>query len=614
MPGKQPFHKSVSRTTWRCVTVALLMSILGIPAWTQKANVPPTAREAAASPAFAAKLHPSTPTAVGKAPTQSGNRRASPQDQVIYENGPVNGTTDAWSINFGYLVSDTFVSNGSVAGSHFYVWEFPGDTMTAVDWSIGTTPFASDIAKGTASTSAGTLSDQFLSTNQYGYNIDLITITGLNGSSGWFTLQNAVVPSGDPIYWDENSGVGCHSSGCPSQAMESALGTIPSEAFDITSNGPGCFQPSGRLQILHNFTPQEPAPGQLVEGAGGFYSTNGSGGDYGLGLAYEMNWKNNWVPTPIYSFTGGYNGYSPYPPIVDQHGALYGYASGGIQNCGQDGKSYCGLIYRLRPSPVACRNSMCSWTEDVLYRQAGNEDPMPDWNLGFDQLGNLYGFCLGGICELMPARGGWTDKLLYSLTGYGYGTLLVGNDGDLYGINCCDGDFGFGTVYQLAPSENGWTKNIIYSFHGQSDGGYPQSLFQDIHGNLFGSYFTGGGYYNGQSTFELSPSNGLWVLSVVFQTKSNEGFTALGMDSERLYGIGGIVTGGYGCSGLGCSAPVDPAGTPYYYGFFSAYLIYGFSGNGQFPVSGLVVGPGGQSMVGTTSSCGKYGSGTLWQW
>ena len=29
-----------------------------------------------------------------------------------YNNGPINGTTDAWTINFGYVVSDTFTSNG----------------------------------------------------------------------------------------------------------------------------------------------------------------------------------------------------------------------------------------------------------------------------------------------------------------------------------------------------------------------------------------------------------------------------------------------------------------------------------------------------------------------
>ena len=61
----------------------------------------------------------------------------------------------------------------------FGVWEFPGDTLSSVDWSItsgenGGTVFGSGTASG------GNLTDNFISTNQYGYNIDKITVTGLN--------------------------------------------------------------------------------------------------------------------------------------------------------------------------------------------------------------------------------------------------------------------------------------------------------------------------------------------------------------------------------------------------------------------------------------------------
>ena len=65
--------------------------------------------------------------------------------------------------------------------------------------------------------------------------------TGLNGGSYWLNLQNAKVPSGDPVYWDENSGVSCggddgKGGGCPSLASESAVGTIPSESFTINGS------------------------------------------------------------------------------------------------------------------------------------------------------------------------------------------------------------------------------------------------------------------------------------------------------------------------------------------------------------------------------------------
>jgi hypothetical protein len=159
-----------------------------------------------------------------------------------YENGPINGTTDAWTINFGYIVSDTFVPDaGSLSGFMIGVWEFPGDVVSSVDWSItlqenGGTLYGSGTAKN--------LTDQFISTNQYGYDIDKITATGLNvpvtaGTRYWLNLQNAVVSNGDPLYWDENSGQGCKSNGCPSSSSESAVGSIGSEAFTINTGSQG---------------------------------------------------------------------------------------------------------------------------------------------------------------------------------------------------------------------------------------------------------------------------------------------------------------------------------------------------------------------------------------
>jgi len=164
-----------------------------------------------------------------------------------YDNGPINGGTDAWPINSGYVVSDTFTFNGAAyqneaTGFQFGVWESPNDRMLSVEWSISTGENSGTVyGSGVASTL-----DQFLSTNSYGYDIHLITVTNLNvgldpnGGTYWLNLYNAVTANGDPVYWDENSGVGCggndgKGSGCPSMASESAVGTIPSEAFTISA-------------------------------------------------------------------------------------------------------------------------------------------------------------------------------------------------------------------------------------------------------------------------------------------------------------------------------------------------------------------------------------------
>ena len=55
---------------------------------------------------------------------------------VVYENGPVNGQTDAWTINFGYTISDSFtVSSGptNLTGLSFWAWLTPGDTLESVE-------------------------------------------------------------------------------------------------------------------------------------------------------------------------------------------------------------------------------------------------------------------------------------------------------------------------------------------------------------------------------------------------------------------------------------------------------------------------------------------------
>src|ERR1700690_3340141 len=100
---------------------------------------------------------------------------------ILYSNGPINGTTDAWTINFGYIVSDSFnlTAAGTVTGFDFGVWEFPGDKLSSVDWSI-TTDENGGTVFGSGPASGPNLTDPFLSSNQYGYNIDWVTASGLN--------------------------------------------------------------------------------------------------------------------------------------------------------------------------------------------------------------------------------------------------------------------------------------------------------------------------------------------------------------------------------------------------------------------------------------------------
>jgi hypothetical protein len=130
---------------------------------------------------------------------------------VIVDNYPVNGTIDAFTINFGFEVSDSFTLNApaTVRGVNFGVWLFPGDQITSVDWAIGTGPFGTDFGSGTSAVSM--LSD-LIAPNTFGYDVQSVNFsipdTPLLAGTYYLSLQNAVTTQTQPAFWDQNNGLG----------------------------------------------------------------------------------------------------------------------------------------------------------------------------------------------------------------------------------------------------------------------------------------------------------------------------------------------------------------------------------------------------------------------
>jgi len=175
--------------------------------------------------------------------------------QILYEDGPINGETDAWTINFGFVVSDTFnisTGNSTITGFSFGVWLTPGDVVESVGLSLtqeedsGTVFFNQQV----------NVTQSNCSLNSYDYDIctETASFNGPTLGNGryWVNLQNAVDSQGTYVFWDENSGVGCHSPGCPSDAGPGGEGTLPSEAFSIlgTASGGGSVPEPGSLLLL----------------------------------------------------------------------------------------------------------------------------------------------------------------------------------------------------------------------------------------------------------------------------------------------------------------------------------------------------------------------------
>ncbi len=180
--------------------------------------------------------------------------------QILYENGPINGETDAWTINFGFVVNDSFtISTGSstISGLSFGAWLTQGDVLQSVDVLMSSEAFGGTIYFN----SQVNVTQSGCFVNNYGFDVctETANFSGPTLADGtyWLSLLNATVNDGDPVYWDENSGSGCHSEGCPSQACEGdCVGSIPAEAFSILGSSGG--------------TGSVPEPGSLALFAGGF--------------------------------------------------------------------------------------------------------------------------------------------------------------------------------------------------------------------------------------------------------------------------------------------------------------------------------------------------------
>lgn len=618
--------------------IAALLILSAALAVSAQNSVSPTAVQAARTPEFASRLaHPANrPPLRPNAKLAQQASRPVPLQDVIYENGPINGNADAWTINFGFIVSDTFTvvnSDTGVYGMSFGAWLLPGDTLTSAELSItsgengGTSYFDQTV----------NFTQTGCTANQFGYNVCTVSTSfdgpRLNAGTYWVNLQNASVPSGDPVYWDENSGVGCQSSGCPSLASENAMGSIPSESFTMLGGSPPpppCFASQGKLQDIYDFTAQQAGQnseaGVIIDRAGNLYGVNSNGGDNSAGFAYKLSRFAGWLLDPLFSFFGGANGGVPTGVMVGPNGSLYGGAQGGIQSC-NGGTQYCGAVFNLTPGPTACVTALCSWTETVPYRFLNDNDGAGLINVSaFDQEGNLYGTSSGGgahgagtVFELTPSGQGWTKTILYSfatgsLNAHSPTQVLFGNDGNLYGV-AGGGIYDDGTVFELAPSDGGWTQTVLHSFQYAGEGGGPHYLVQDSAGNLYGITM----WFDVGPIFTLHKTSSGWSFSEYFVQHggSYEYLNNLAIDAAgNLYGTG---AGGEGCRSGRCNTRPD---APSYYSYiFKAwyasdgwhYEDLDYLGFQYFPAAGSLALDSSGNLYGTTFQCGTYNYGTVWQ-
>lgn len=285
-------------------------------------------------------------------------------------------------------------------------------------------------------------------------------------------------------------------------------------------------------------------PSMLVQGQdGNIYGATTNGGTKFLGNIFRLTPSGTF--TDIYDFDGPHGEYPQGGLSMGFDGNFYGTTYQGGTN-----PTPAGVIFKVTPAGA----------ETVLYNFTNQSDgaypkvppvQAPD--------GNLYG-----------VTGNGTNQVLYKLTPDGvfsvvttipsqsYSPLLVGTDGNLYGMTHYGGTFNGGTAFQFSTKKK--KLKIIHSFGSTGEGYSPFGpLMQGVDGKLYGTCSTGG-TANGGTVFQMTTGGKLKTLYNFSTSSPVNGatpFAGLVQGSDGfLYGVASVG----GTNGLGTLFKIDTAG------------------------------------------------------
>ncbi len=359
--------------------------------------------------------------------------------------------------NFGATGTDGKVPFGGLvqgADSNFY-----GTT------SLGGTSDGADKGSVFKITPSGSLTSiyAFLNNGNDGTNPNAGLVLGASGSF-YGTTQLGGVNSAGTVFQVTPSG----SETVIHAFNEPVDGAYPECTLDMAANGDfygvtsgnptendyGTFfqlTPSNALTTPYVFSSSATAPSSpefgVAQGSdGSFYGVTSTGGQYGYGAVYKVTASG--TAATLYSFSDQSDGGSPYGGLaLGADGNFYGTTS-------DDGSNESGTVFKITPSGTL--TTLYTFTPD----NGGNADgsgPSTTLLLGTD--GNFYGMTsFGGtsddgvVFKITPTG---TLTTLYSFTGGTDGAnpfnnaLVEGTDGALYGLVSSGGTSGYGTVFKL---------------------------------------------------------------------------------------------------------------------------------------------------------------------
>jgi uncharacterized repeat protein (TIGR03803 family) len=277
--------------------------------------------------------------------------------------------------------------------------------------------------------------------------------------------------------------------------------------------------------------------------------------------------------------------------VAGNDGFFYGTTS-------QGGTANAGTVFRLDPQTGGLSTL-------VHFRGANGRSPesaLVDGNDGF-----FYGTTAEGgqhnrgtVFRVAPGGDFSTVAHFDADDGRRPGALILGSDGDLYGVTAGD----FGTVFKVTPNDRVVTLVRFTRVNGE----YPETLMQSsVDGHFYGTTRWGGAAGFG-TVFRMEVSGDAGQLTVLNSFDGANGRTPHGdllEDGEgNLFGTT-IYGGSLGPSPRGNVYRITPEGT-------LVSLAEFRSSDGRYPTAGLILGRDG-NFYGTTSEGGTGNAGTVFR-
>jgi uncharacterized repeat protein (TIGR03803 family) len=433
-------------------------------------------------------------------------------------------------------------------------------------------------------------------------------VTGLQPGRSVTLLDNG----GDAIPVSSN-GVFSFATGLTNGSSYNVTpGTQPTDQNCFVTAGSGVVAASNVMnvvvqcpfvQTVYNFgiaiEGYGPETGPLFGSDGNLYGVTAEGGpnvvgtinNLGAGSFFKVTLTGQ--ETDLWNFGSGTDGQSPSGDlVVDASGNFYGTTyAGGVNGAG--------TVFKIT----------ATGQETVLWNfGSGTDGQKPFGSLVLGQDGNLYGTTSEGgangggtVFKLTPAG---VETVLWDF-GAGSdgktpkGRLLQASDGNFYGTTESGGALTFGAVYKLTLSG---TETVLYSFAYGTDGQGPEGLVQGPDGTFYGITI-GGGTYNAGTAFKVSPNgveSQLWSFGNGADGRNPDAAPLLSSDGN-FYGV----TGSGGTNGLGTVYRLTPTG--------DETVLWSFKdSDGSDPFSTLTQGPDG-TIYGTTYRGGSAGGGVLFK-